>query len=76
MFEGRNLLIATQHGKEKIIAPIFEKEFPNLFYMRNVFRRTDEILDYCVKYPLWACLDKKRENHSGAGLCFHVSKRS
>ena len=27
MFEGRNLLIATQHGKEKIIAPIFEKEF-------------------------------------------------
>lgn len=27
MFKGRNLLIATQHGKEKIIAPLFEKEF-------------------------------------------------
>lgn len=27
MFKGRNLLIATKHGKEKIIAPIFEKEF-------------------------------------------------
>ena len=25
MFEGRTLLIATQHGKEKVIAPIFEK---------------------------------------------------
>ena len=27
MFEGRKLLIATQHGKEKIIAPVLEKEF-------------------------------------------------
>lgn len=26
MFEGRRLLIATQHKKEKIIAPILEKE--------------------------------------------------
>lgn len=27
MFEGRTLLIATKHEKEKVIAPIFEKEF-------------------------------------------------
>ena len=26
MFKGRNLLIATKHGKEKVIAPILEKE--------------------------------------------------
>jgi hypothetical protein len=26
MFEGRRLLIATKHGKEKVIAPIFENE--------------------------------------------------
>jgi hypothetical protein len=26
MFEGRTLLIATKHGKEKVIAPIVEKE--------------------------------------------------
>jgi len=26
MFKGRNLLIATKHEKEKVIAPIFEKE--------------------------------------------------
>lgn len=26
MFEGRLLLIATKHGKEKVIAPVFEKE--------------------------------------------------
>ncbi len=27
MFSGRSLLIATMHGKEKVIAPVFEKEF-------------------------------------------------
>lgn len=26
MFKGRKLIIATKHGKEKVIAPIFEKE--------------------------------------------------
>ena len=26
MFQGRNLLIATKHEKEKVIAPILEKE--------------------------------------------------
>lgn len=26
MFKGRNLLIATKHEKEKVIAPILEKE--------------------------------------------------
>ncbi len=26
MFNGRTLLVATMHGKEKVIAPIFEKE--------------------------------------------------
>ena len=27
MFKGRQLVIATKHGKEKVIAPILEKEF-------------------------------------------------
>ena len=27
MFEGRSLIIATKHEKEKVIGPIFEKEF-------------------------------------------------
>jgi len=37
MFKGRNLLIATQHGKEKIIAPIFEKEFGVNCIVNNKF---------------------------------------
>jgi hypothetical protein len=41
----------------------FEKHFSNVFYVKNVFRRTNETLDYTVKYPLWPCLDESRENH-------------
>lgn len=42
MFEGRKLLIATQHGKEKIIAPIFEKEFGITCIVNQLFN-TDSL---------------------------------
>lgn len=42
MFEGRKLLIATQHGKEKIIAPIFEKEFGVTCIVNQLFN-TDSL---------------------------------
>lgn len=41
----------------------FQKEFPYLIYNKDVFRRTNEPLDYTISYPLWPCLDKSRENH-------------
>ena len=37
MFEGRKLLIATQHGKEKVIAPIFKKYFNIQSIVNNAF---------------------------------------
>ena len=41
----------------------FQKEFPDLIYNKDVFRRTNEPLDYTISYPLWPCLDKSREKH-------------
>lgn len=41
MFKGRNLLIATKHEKEKVIAPILDKELGvNCFVVTNL--DTDE----------------------------------
>lgn len=37
MFEGRNLLIATKHGKEKVIVPILEKELGVLCVQNTLF---------------------------------------
>ena len=37
MFEGRNLVIATMHGKEKVIAPILEKELGVICFIPNDF---------------------------------------
>ena len=37
MFEGRNLLIATKHKKETVIAPLFEKEFGIHCFISTVF---------------------------------------
>ena len=37
MFTGRNLVIATMHGKEKVIAPILEKELGVICFVPNDF---------------------------------------
>lgn len=42
----------------------FENEFDGIKYLENVFRRTNEDSEYINKYPLWPCLDLKRENHT------------
>lgn len=42
--------------------PIFEQNFDNIFYL-DVFRRTDETLEYVNQNILWAILNTKRENH-------------
>jgi hypothetical protein len=42
MFEGRNLLIVTKHEKEKVIAPILEKELGVRCFLTNNFD-TDEL---------------------------------
>ena len=42
MFKGRKLLIATKHEKEKVIAPILEKELGVSWFVINDFD-TDEL---------------------------------
>jgi hypothetical protein len=42
MFEGRNLLIATKHKKEKVIAPILEKELGVKCFITDKFD-TDQL---------------------------------
>ena len=41
----------------------FNEEFDNVFYLKDVFRRTTESLEYTIKYPLWPCLNTERINH-------------
>jgi len=43
--------------------PIYINEFPNTKYLENVFRRTNEDINYMIEYPLWSCIAKPRENH-------------
>lgn len=38
-------------------------EFPNAVYLKKVFRRTTETLDYINKFILWPCIANSRENH-------------
>lgn len=38
--------------------------FPNVFYLPNVFRRTDEDEEYITKYHCWINISKKRKNHT------------
>ena len=57
-----NCIYLVSEDSETIIQ--FQKEFSNLIYNKDVFRRTNESLEYTIKYPLWPCLDKSRENHS------------
>lgn len=41
----------------------FKKHFPDVYYLKDVFRRTNEPLDYTIKYPLWPCIKNYRDNH-------------
>lgn len=41
----------------------FEKEFDNLVYMKDVYRRTDENLEEIVAFSLLYCLVTPREDH-------------
>ena len=43
--------------------PIYLNEFPNTLYLKNVFRRTTESLEFMIRYPLWSCIVQPRENH-------------
>ncbi len=42
----------------------FENNFHNTFYLKDVFRRSNENLKYTIKYPLWPNLHKNRKNHN------------
>jgi hypothetical protein len=48
MFKGRKLLIATKHEKEKVIAPILEKELGVSCFVINDFD-----VDISKKEGLW-----------------------
>lgn len=37
--------------------------FPNSYYMPDVFRRTDETMEYINRVHCWPNVNKKRENH-------------
>jgi hypothetical protein len=39
------------------------KEFPNSYFMENIFRRTDETIEYMNRVPCWMNVSTKRENH-------------
>ncbi len=39
------------------------KEFPNSYFMKNIFRRTDETIEYMNRVPCWMNVSTKRENH-------------
>ena len=39
------------------------KAFPNSYYMPNVFRRTDETMEYINHVHCWPNVSKKREDH-------------
>jgi len=43
--------------------PIYLNEFPDTLYLKDVFRRTKEKLEYMIEFTLWPCIAKPRENH-------------
>jgi hypothetical protein len=40
------------------------KSFPDSYFMPDVFRRTDETMEYMNKIPMWPNVSTKRENQS------------
>ena len=63
--------VTSKHKIDKIFIvtedshylPYFDKQFSNTFYLKDVFRRTDETLDYMEGCLIWFALDDRRENH-------------
>jgi len=49
--------------EESSYVEAFEKEFDNLVYMKDVYRRTDESLEDILAFSLLYCLVKPREDH-------------
>lgn len=43
--------------------PIFLNKFPNTQYLKNVFRRTTETIEYMNQYKFWPNLNSSRKNH-------------
>lgn len=43
---------------------VLKKNFSNFYYMPDVFRRTDENLEYMKRVYLWPNVNNKRENHN------------
>ena len=39
------------------------KAFPESYFVPNIFRRTDETLEYINEIPYWMNISEKRENH-------------
>lgn len=39
------------------------KAFPSSYFMPNIFRRTDETIEYMNRVPCWMNVSTKRENH-------------
>jgi len=37
--------------------------FPSSYFMKNIFRRTDETIEYINRVPCWMNVSNKRENH-------------
>ena len=37
--------------------------FPSSYFMKNIFRRTDETIEYINRVPCWMNVSTKRENH-------------
>jgi hypothetical protein len=42
---------------------VLSKAFPNSYFMPDVFRRTDETMEYINRVHCWPNVSKKRENH-------------
>lgn len=57
--EINRVFLVTEDGQ---FIPHFENIFDNIFYLKDVFRRTDESMEYMIKYALWPCISTKREN--------------
>jgi hypothetical protein len=53
------IFLVTEDG---LYLKYFDNDYDNVFYL-DVFRRTDETLEYMNKLGLWAILSDKRPNH-------------
>jgi hypothetical protein len=54
------VFVVTEDGH---YLPVFDNWFNNVFYLKDVFRRTEETLEYMNSVGLWAIIADKRPNH-------------